>query len=156
MVVYKCSQSLYHQLHQFSVHHRVHRRQPVPVHLQARRICCSVYSQPHCHLCGFDVGGRCCPGLTEPRWVVVAQFRHQDSEVFVGPHHWLPLHHPVRRRRHAAAVYHHDHLLLAHLLSYSPCQAACSQDTVPGKTRHIGLTRSLCISVLCIPSSKLT
>ena len=76
MVVYECGQPLYYQLHQFSAHDRVDRRQPVPVHLLERHVRRGVYSPANCSRRGFDVGGRSRLRLTEPRWVVDAQVRH--------------------------------------------------------------------------------
>ena len=147
VVVYNRSQPLYHQLHQFSIHHRSYRYQPLLVCLLAHSLWHSVQSPSNCRGYNFNVGGRCCPRLTKPRWLVVALVRHQDSEVYMGPHDSLPLHHLLRRRWHAAAVRHHYNLLLAHFLSYSTRQAAHSQSPVQGKRR---LTQNLPILRRCI------
>jgi len=136
VVVYKCSQPLHHQLRHFSIHDCVHRSQPLPVRLLARSVRHSVYSPPHYRGCHFDVGGRRCTRPTEPSWLVVTRVWYQDSEVSVRPHHSLPLHHPLRRRRHAAAFRRHYNLLLPHLLPHSTCQTAHSQSTVPGKAQN--------------------
>ena len=137
VAVYNCSKSLYHQLYRVFLHYRIHRCQSLPVRLLAQRLRQGVYSASHRHRCRLDVAGRSRTRLTEPLWLVVALVRHQDSEVSVGPHGSLPLHHPLRRRRHAAAVHRHRHLLLAHLRSHSTCQAATSQNTVSGKTQDL-------------------
>ena len=137
VAVYICSQSLYHQLYRVFVHHGDHRSQSLPVRLLARRLRHGVHSPTHGHRCGLDVAGRGCHRPAEPRWLVVALVRHQDSEVYVGPHHSLPIHHLLRPRRHAAAVCYHRGLLLVHFRSHSTCQATASQNTVSGKTQHI-------------------
>jgi len=137
MVVFKCSQHLHHQLCQFFINDRRHRSQSLPVRLLEKRIRRRVYSASHCHRCGFDVGGRRCSRLTEPPRLVVAQVWRQDPEVSLGPHYRLPLHHLLCRDRHAAAVRHHQHVLLAHLHSYSTCQAAHSPHTASGKIRPL-------------------
>ena len=136
VVVYNCSQPLYHQLYRVSNYHRNDWNQPLCLHLPARCILQNIYSSSHRRRFGFDVDGWCCPRLTESPWLVVTPFRHQDSEVPMEPHCCPPLHHPLCRRRHAAAVCYHHHLLLAHLRSYSNCQAAHSHNSVTGKTRH--------------------
>jgi len=133
LVVHNCSQPVHHQLYRISNQHRDNWNQSLPVYLLAYHVWHSVYSLPHYHRCGFDVGDRCCPRLTEPRWLVVALVRYQDSEVSVGPHRRLPLHDPICRRRHAVAFRNHHPLLLAHLRSYPSCQAAHSQNTATGK-----------------------
>ena len=135
LAVYKCSQPLHYQLHQLPIHHRIHRSQPIPLHLLARPIWHSLYSSEHSGGCIVDVGGRCGARPAQPRWVVVAQFRHQDSEVSMGSHHSLPLHHLLRPSWHAHAFRYHRPLLLAHLRSYSTCQTAPTQNTAAGKLR---------------------
>ena len=137
VAVYHIGQPLHRQLHRFSLHDRRHRRQPVPVRLQALRLRLGVHRPSDGRRRRLDVGGRRPVRLAQSSWVVVAPVRRQDAEVSVGPHRRLPLHRAVRCRRHAAAVRRHDDLLLAHLRLHSTRQASPSQIPVPGKTSVI-------------------
>ena len=136
VVVYNCGQPLHHQLYRVTVHHRAHCYQPLRLRLLARHLRCSVHSLPNRRCRGVDVADRPRPRLAQPPWLVVARVWREDSEVSVGPHYRLPLHHPLRRRRHAATVRRRRCLLLAHLRLYSTCEAAHSQNALPGKIRR--------------------
>ena len=124
MVVHDGSQPLYHQLYRVSLHHRTDRRQPLRLRLLAPRLRHGVHSPSHRPRRRLDLAGRSAHRLAKPPRLVVAQVRRQDPEVSVGPHHRLPLHHPLHPGRHAAAVPRHSHLLLAHIRSHPACQAA--------------------------------